>query len=58
MDACAHADKGTNKHRIRQLKADIAKLESSASPPASADDKLALVTAKLGDLANRPQINL
>jgi hypothetical protein len=58
MDACAHADKGTNKHRIRQLKADIAKLESSASPPASADDKLALVTAKLGELANRPQINL
>ena len=57
-NACTHADKGTNKHRIRQLKADIAKLESTASPPASTDDKLALVTAKLSELANHPPVQL
>ena len=61
-DSCTHRDKGTNKYRVRQLLEKVTALEAAAAPCAppkpAGDDKLALVTAKLGELANRSSLQL
>jgi hypothetical protein len=61
-DTCTHRDKGTNKYRVRQLLEKVTALETAATscapPKPTEDDKLALVTAKLGALATRPPVQL